>query len=87
MRPELRAHHAAVPPKLDGVLDDQLWSLPPVEADNWVSYNPLRGEPQQQRTRVWIGYDDDALYFAFRAYDPEPGRIRTTITPARQRLE
>ena len=80
VRPELRAHLATVPPKLDGVLDDQLWSLPPVPADDWVSYNPLRGEPQQQRTRVWIGYDADALYFAFRAYDPEPGRIRTTIT-------
>jgi hypothetical protein len=80
VRPELRAHRASVPPKLDGVLDDQLWTLPPVPAEAWVSYNPLRGEPQQQRTVVWIGYDEDALYFAFRAYDAEPNRIRTTIT-------
>jgi hypothetical protein len=79
-RPALRAQRAVEPPRLDGVLDDQLWSLPPLPADDWVSYNPLRGEAAQQRTRVWIGYDDDALYFAFRAYDPEPGRIRTTIT-------
>jgi hypothetical protein len=79
-RPELRAHRAIVPPRLDGVLDDQLWTLPPIPAEDWVSYNPLRGEPQQQRTRVWIGYDDDALYFAFRAYDSEPARIRSTIT-------
>jgi hypothetical protein len=78
--PDLRAHRATVAPKLDGVLDDQLWSLPALPADDWVSYNPLRGEPAQQRTRVWIGYDDEALYFAFRAYDPEPNRIRTTIT-------
>ena len=76
----LRAHRAEVAPKLDGVLDDQLWSLSPLPADEWVSYNPLRGEPAQQRTQVWVGYDDEALYFAFRAFDPEPQRIRTTIT-------
>jgi hypothetical protein len=79
-RPEFRARRASVPPRLDGVLDDQVWSGEPVPADNWVSYNPLRGEPAQQDTRVWIGYDDEALYFAFRCNDPEPDRIRTTIT-------
>jgi hypothetical protein len=77
---ELRASRASVPPKLDGVLDDQVWTAGPLPADNWVSYNPLRGEPEQQRTRVWMAYDDAALYFAFRCYDAEPGRIRSTIT-------
>jgi hypothetical protein len=62
------------------VLDDQVWTTAPLPAENWVSYNPLRGEPEQQRTRVWIAYDDAALYFAFRCYDAEPGRIRSTIT-------
>jgi hypothetical protein len=69
-----------VPPKLDGRLDDQVWSGPPLPAENWVSYNPLRGEPEQQRTRVWMAYDDQAIYFAFRCYDAEPARIRSTIT-------
>jgi hypothetical protein len=77
---ELRGIRAAVPPKLDGVLDDQVWSEPPLPAENWVSYNPLRGQPAQQQTRVWIAYDDEALYFAFRCFDPEPTRIRTTIS-------
>ena len=48
--------------------------------DPWVSYNPLRGEPEKQRTSVWVAYDDDAIYFAFRCFDDEPGKIRTTIT-------
>jgi len=69
-----------VAPKLDGVLDDDVWAGEPLPAQNWVSYNPLRGEPEQQRTRVWMAYDDQALYFAFRCYDAEPERIRTTIT-------
>ncbi len=77
---EVRPLHAAVAPKLDGVLDDDVWAGEPLPAQNWVSYNPLRGEPEQQRTRVWMAYDDQALYFAFRCYDAEPERIRTTIT-------
>jgi hypothetical protein len=77
---EVRPVRATVAPKLDGRLDDAVWSGAPLPAENWVSYNPLRGEPEQQRTRVWMAYDDEAIYFAFRAHDDEPGRIRTTIT-------
>ncbi len=76
----LQARRAATPPTLDGVLDDEVWAAGPLPADRWVSYNPLRGEPAQQATRVWVAYDDEALYFAFRCVDPEPDRIRTTIT-------
>jgi len=81
-RPELRPVRAATPPKVDGVLDDQLWSGAPIPSEQWVSYNPLRGEagPDEQRTHVWIGYDDDAIYFAFKCLDPEPGKIKSTIT-------
>jgi hypothetical protein len=78
--PELRARHADVPPKLDGILDDAVWSTDALPMDKWVSYNPMRGEPALQRTDVWVAYDDKALYFAFRCYDTEPGQIRTTIS-------
>ena len=77
---ELRAERTAVPPKLDGLLDDQAWAREPLPAESWRSYNPLRGELEQQRTRVWIAFDDAALYFAFRCYDTDPSRLRTTIT-------
>ena len=76
----LRAIRATVAPKLDGILDDQVWTEQPLPADKWVSYNPLRGEAAQQDTRVWVAYDDQALYFAFRCFDPEPSRLRATIT-------
>ena len=82
---DLHARLAAVPPKIDGVLDDELWSGEPLPLDKWMSYNPLRGEPEQQRTSVWIGYDSQAIYFAFRCYDDEPDKIRSTIS--RQRVE
>src|SRR4030095_148447 len=49
-REDLHARRAAVPPKIDGVLDDELWSSEPLPLDRWMSYNPLRGEPAQERT-------------------------------------
>ncbi|MGE3404286.1 MAG: DUF5916 domain-containing protein [Vicinamibacterales bacterium] len=78
--PELRALRATVAPRLDGVLDDAAWTGQPVGPEQWVSYNPLRGEPGQLRTRVWVAYDDEAIYFAFRCFDADPSGIRTTIT-------
>jgi hypothetical protein len=79
-RAELQARRATVPPRIDGVLDDEVWSGEPLPLDRWMSYNPLRGEPEQQRTSVWVGYDNEAIYFAFRCYDTEPDKIRTTIS-------
>jgi hypothetical protein len=79
-REELRAIRATVPPKIDGLLDDELWSTEPLQLDRWMSYNPLRGEPEQQQTKVWIGFDNEAIYFAFRCYDAEPDKIRSTIS-------
>ena len=77
---ELHATPAMTPPKLDGVLDDAVWAREPMPLEGWASYDPLRGEPARQRTSVWIAYDDEALYFAFRCFDDEPSKIRTTIT-------
>ena len=76
----LRARRAAVPPKIDGVLDDELWASEPLPLGRWMSYNPLRGEPAQQPTSVWVGYDNEAIYFAFKCFDAEPDKIRTTIS-------
>jgi len=78
--PELHAVRATTPPKVDGVLDDAAWAHEPYPLEPWVSYNPLRGEPEKQRTSVWIAYDGEAIYFAFRCFDDDPSKIRTTIT-------
>ncbi len=79
-RPEFKVPRAAAPPKIDGNLTDETWNSDPlVAADNWVSYNPLRGEKAQLRTEVRIAYDDGNLYFAFHSFDDEPRKIRTTI--------
>jgi hypothetical protein len=73
------ARRVVTPPVLDGSLDDEAWSHPPLALGDWLSYNPMPGERIPQKTDVWIGYDDRYLYIAFRCSDPEPSRIKTGI--------
>ncbi len=76
----MRAQRAAQAPVIDGRLDDQAWAGAPLPTGTWLSYNPLHGDGVPQETTVWASYDAEALYFAFRCNDPEPGRIKTSIT-------
>jgi hypothetical protein len=78
--PALTALRASTPPVIDGTLDDAVWQAEAFPADRWTSYNPLHGDTIPQQTRVWIAYDTRYLYFAFQCDDPEPGRIKTSIT-------
>jgi hypothetical protein len=80
-RPAIRAIRATTPPKIDGRLDDEVWAgKASMVGEDWTSYNPLRGEPAKQTTEVWVAYDESAIYFAFHCLDPEPDRIRSTIS-------
>src|SRR3954468_1868358 len=81
-RADFRILRAATPPKIDGVLDDEVWQQPPLPLGEWISYNPLRGETMSNalRTEVRIAYDDRNIYFGFHCFDTEPDKIRTTIS-------
>jgi hypothetical protein len=79
-RAELRPARIAQPPVVDGILDDDAWRGGPLPTGEWRSYNPLHGNTIPQQTKVWIAYDADYLYFAFQCDDPEPARIKTSIT-------
>ena len=46
----------------------------------FLSYNPLHGSSIPQKTTVWITYDADYLYFAFKCDDPDPSGIKTSVT-------
>ena len=76
----LRATRLTRAPVVDGRLDDEAWAGAPLATGAWLSYNPLHGDGVPQRTTVWAAYDADALYFAFLCEDPEPSRIKTSIT-------
>jgi hypothetical protein len=78
-RPELHAYRVSHPPVIDGALDDEAWTHPAMETTEWLSYNPLNGDRIPQRTHVWVAYDDNYFYFAFKCDDPEPSGIKTSI--------
>ena len=53
---------------------------PPLPLADWLTYNPLNGDKLPQQTEVRAAYDDRYLYFAFRCLDPEPGKVRSTLS-------
>jgi hypothetical protein len=77
---EIEAVFLTSPPVIDGVLDDAAWQFAPLRLGGWVSYNPLFGEKLAQQSEVWVGYDRQYVYFAFRCLDPEPGKIKSSIS-------
>jgi hypothetical protein len=78
---EYRVPRAAEAPKLDGILDDRVWTQAPMPTGQWVSYNPNRGDkmPDVYKTDVRVAYDDRNLYFAFHCFDNEPAKLRTNV--------
>ncbi|HUG52763.1 MAG TPA: DUF5916 domain-containing protein [Vicinamibacteria bacterium] len=79
-RPRLEIRRAATPPVVDGVLDDEAWRGAALPLTRWLTYNPLSGEKLTQETEVRAAYDDRYIYFAFHCVDPEPGKVRSTIS-------
>lgn len=67
------------PVKVDGNLDDEIWQKPPVEKE-FIIYSPKYGDILPYKTAVWISYDSKNLYFAMKCYDPEPDKIKTSVT-------
>ncbi|HVE72131.1 MAG TPA: sugar-binding protein [Thermoanaerobaculia bacterium] len=66
---------AAAPVRVDGVLDDAVWQqATPIAIDR--EWAPGDNIPAAVRTDAFVAWDDDKLYVAFRAFDPQPGRIR-----------
>ncbi|RKU24864.1 hypothetical protein C6503_00090, partial [Candidatus Poribacteria bacterium] len=44
------------PPKLDGVLDDDIWKTAPLH-EGFRQYDPYEGEPASERTTFQVAYD------------------------------
>ncbi|MEX2284703.1 MAG: DUF5916 domain-containing protein [Gemmatimonadota bacterium] len=66
-------------PRIDGELNDAVWSRAPVIAD-FVQKIPTEGAAPSVLTEVRLLYDDDALYVGARLRRPDPDAIRTSIT-------
>jgi len=71
--PELLVPRAAVPPKIDGRLDDACWQVEP----NITEFRDVSRElkPPSQRWVAWVRCDDEALYIATKCWDDEMGKV------------
>ncbi len=68
--PQRTAHarRAETPPRLDGIIDEEIWLRAPVH-EGFTQSDPDNGEPASLRTTFQVAYDDDALYIAGVCYD------------------
>jgi hypothetical protein len=67
------------PPVIDGNLDDAVWQESPYVTE-FRTYAPDYGLELAGETRAYMAYDAENLYFAFRALDSEPDKIKRSIS-------
>jgi len=79
-RPEktMIAVRANTPPKIDGVLDDEVWQHAQFTT-GFTQREPNEGEPATEKTTVQIVYDDEAVYVGIMCYDSNPGKIAARL--------
>jgi len=70
----------SAPPRIDGQIEPALWEKEALRLDSFFQLTPKAGEPATMTTIAYVGYDAKALYLAFRCLDPEPKKVRASVT-------
>jgi len=81
-RIRLSPPHVARGPKLDGSLDDPVWSQAAV-LDSFTNIRPVEGVHDTLGTITYVMYDDQNLYIGFRAFD-DPKQVQAPVVPRDQ---
>ncbi len=77
--PLLKPLKTEVPPLIDGVLDDPVWTEAPFVKD-FKTFIPDFGRDLSEETLAYFAYDSENLYFAFQCFDREPDKIKATLS-------
>ena len=64
----VQARRADTAPTIDGVLDEALWAA---QGHGGFTVYMQPRTPATEETRVWLAYDDEALYVAVRCAEPD----------------
>jgi hypothetical protein len=67
------------PPVIDGRLDDTIWETAP-SVTGFKTFHPDFGIDMPEQTIVYMAYDRENLYFAFKCLDSQPDKIKATIS-------
>ena len=71
------AVRAGGPISVDGRLDEEAWKSEGCQG--FTQNDPQDGAPSTETTRVWVAYDDKAVYVAAFCYDSEPAKIMSRL--------
>ncbi|PKV51498.1 carbohydrate binding protein with CBM9 domain [Aquimarina sp. MAR_2010_214] len=73
---EIKAKRINNPPKIDGVLNDEVWKTLPAHG-NFQMWQPgNEGEiPKEIQSEVKMAYDNKAVYFGVYLYDSQPDTV------------
>lgn len=63
---------------IDGQLEEEMWKQEPLK-EVFITIFPHFGKQLTEKTEVWAAYDNNSLYFAFKCYDTQPDRIKTSV--------
>ena len=74
-RPRVAPPRTDTPPKIDGILDDEVWRSA-AHLTEFTQQAPIDGAPATEATDVYIAYDSENLYFAFHAHYQDPAIMR-----------
>ncbi len=75
----LRPYKTENPPVIDGKLDDTVWQKAP-QVSGFKTWVPDYGKDMTEKTEVYYAYDQENFYVAFRCYDREPDKIKSSVT-------
>ena len=80
-RKKITAISVTQSPKIDGILDEEIWKNAP-SATNFIERRPNNGKPADEslRSDVKILYDDTGIYFGAILFDNEPAKIARELT-------
>ena len=67
----IRAIKLTAPLKVDGVLDEDVYTREK-PFGGLIQVTPRYGEPQTERSDIWITYDNTHIYLSCRCYDSAP---------------
>jgi hypothetical protein len=78
-----RSYHTVklkgTPPVIDGKLDDACWNTEGEWSQNFIQNTPVERAQPTYPTHIKILFDDKNIYFALRAWDPEPNKINRFV--------
>ncbi len=75
--PQLRIKATAEPPRIDGKLEEAVWQQPPLIPELKILSD---GSPATEKTSVWMTYDKQGVYIAFRCHESQMDKLVARYT-------